>query len=73
MDYSFTILGNTKNAAYAAPKETIMKTAPRLSSPSDPPSSLSRVAGLGCLTLLGLQGIAFLLAVLTPLALLGLL
>ena len=49
-----------------------MKTAPRLSSPSDPPSSLSRVAGLGCLALLGLQGIAFLLAVLTPLALLGL-
>ena len=49
-----------------------MQTEPRLSPPLDPPSSLSRVAGLGCLALLALQGIALLLAVLVPLALLGL-
>jgi hypothetical protein len=49
-----------------------MQTAPRNAPPQDPPFPLSRVAGLACLALTALGGLALLLAVLTPLALTGL-
>lgn len=49
-----------------------MQPAPRISPRTDPFSRLSRVAGLGCLFFLVLEGIALLLAVLAPLALVGL-
>lgn len=49
-----------------------MQTKPRLSPPQVPSSPISRVAGLGCLVLTALEGFAVLLAVLAPLALVGL-